>query len=250
MKKLLVVGALLLLGTWLMAQDDDESPTAAILGMIGDSYDWSWEMTAPNASPKLVIEDKAVRLEFVPNMAETVPESLGINLTNKSGAAISVNWDQCYTTSLAGKKRTIYHGNFDALPKTQSATKVAAGETLEDALVPRDGVVTEYHKAHWDDEGNWVEAFTEIMNFALFYGPDMPTDNATLDKQKNVAAVKHDVAGKSFKVGLSLTIGGKPVMYETTIRIKDVVLQEGDNPFGKMTKPGQSSQPGSGDDEN
>ena len=108
----------------------------------------------------------------------------------------------------------------------EKPSDVPAGTEQSFSMRSRDGIVTTFHPADYDENGTLQPKWNEILNNKMFYGPDLPNalTNGTsqADQTKDLDLMRKNVVGKSFKVGVALVSGGKTSVVEFTIRIDDL----------------------------
>jgi hypothetical protein len=198
-----------------------ESPGSVLAGILSEArnkYTWVFSLKKPAVSKTLKFGDKSVDLEFIPMDEKQVdgPYTWSFWITNKTGAPISINWTKSFLTSIAGKQRAIYHGDMKSVSSgPQANTVVPAGAKIGDAVTPREGVIIRHNKAHFDQNGDWVEAWDEIDGYQVFFGEDFKG----ADEYDQVRKL---VVGKEFKFSLALVIAGAPKQYEFVYRIEDI----------------------------
>ena len=158
-----------------------------------------------------------------------MPVGLDFKIKNKSGKALAIDWSKCYIGSFAGVKHAIYHVQHQALediPAVEKPSDVPAGAEQSFSMRSRDGIVTTFHPADYDENGTLQPKWNEILNNKMFYGPDLPNalTNGTsqADQAKDLDLMRKNVVGKSFKVGVALVSGGKTSVVEFTVRIDDL----------------------------
>ena len=183
-----------------------------------NSYKWNFSMVSPKVSGDLKFSDPVVSLEFAPMDEKQLngPYNWAFWITNNTSAPIQINWDKSYMTSLAGTQRSVYHGELKSISSgPQKNTVIAAKQKAGDALVPKESVVTSRHDAHYDDYGNWKEAWNEITGFQVFFGEDFPSDYT-------YETVKPACEGKQFKVHLAIMTGGALKNYDFTFKVNSI----------------------------
>jgi len=207
-----------------MGGGGEDNPLGAILGMAGDKFLMKFSLVAPSKSESLVAKGELADITLV-IPPDYVPVGLDFKIRNKSGKLLAVDWSKCYVTSFTGARHAVMHddyGTLENIPAVEKPSEVPAGAELTFSLFSRDGIVSTFHAAHWEGS-KWIEKYNEILNYMLFYGSDLPAPlihgTSEADQAKDLESMRKNVVGKSFRVGIALTQGGKVSVVEFTVRI-------------------------------
>lgn len=81
-------------------------------------------------------------------------------------------------------------------------------------------IKTYHHNGHYNELGEWIEAWDQLDDFRIFCQGDCDPDVA--DAGTNLEKMKLAVVGKEFSIYLPMEINGKKVTKTFSFRVEDV----------------------------
>lgn len=193
-------------------------------------YFWKMTMTAPveivSDKVEFPYKDEDVSLVIWFNhgagkMGIQGPDHICIDLINVSNDTINVKWDEAKITNLKGdgvrNQIKQMYGSSVYSPKAQS---VDAGEKVQFCFSVSHCIKTYHHNGHYNELGEWIEAWDQLDDFRIFCQGDCDPDVA--DAGTNLEKMKLAVVGKEFSIYLPMEINGKKVTKTFSFRVEDV----------------------------
>lgn len=195
-------------------------------------YYWNMTMISPvelkTEKVNFPYKDENVSLEFWFNhgagkMGVQGPDHICIDFINPTEDVITVKWDEMKISNLKGdgvrNKVKQMHGSAVYAPEAQT---VDAGEKVQFCASAQHCIRTYHHNGHYNDQGQWVEAWDQLEDFRVFCDGDC--DPEISDAGMNVEKMKAAVVGKEFTIFLPIEVNGNEIKKSFTFRIEDVKM--------------------------